>query len=131
MSARERYATPTQCPTCHSRLHVNGLHCDVCDTDVRGHFGTCEFCSLNDDQRGLLRVFLASRGNAKELERHLGVSYPTARARLDDLLAALDIVPTVSVPPAKQDSRRDVITALAHGDLDVDAALARLERSSD
>jgi hypothetical protein len=130
VSTHRQYATPTRCPTCHSRLHVNGLRCDTCETEVRGHFGTCEFCSLDDDQRGLLRVFLASRGNAKELERHLGVSYPTARARLDDLLAALDIVPTPS-PAPKPQSRRQVIAALAQGDLDVDAALARLDQSTD
>ncbi len=117
MSDHRHYATPTQCPTCHSRLHVNGLRCDTCDTEVRGHFG-------------LLHVFLASRGNAKELERHLGVSYPTARARLDDLLAALDITPTPP-PAAKPEGRRQVIAALAQGDLDVDAALARLQHTSD
>jgi hypothetical protein len=130
VSTHRHYATPTRCPTCHSRLHVNGLRCDACDTEVRGHFSTCEFCSLDDDQRGLLRVFLASRGNAKELERHLGVSYPTARARLDDLLAALEITPT-SVPATKPENRRQVIAALAQGDLDVDAALARLEHTAD
>jgi len=132
VSIHRHYATPTQCPTCHSRLHVNGLRCATCDTEVRGNFSTCEFCSLVDGQRGLLRVFLASRGNAKELERHLGVSYPTARARLDDLLAALDITPT-SVPATatKPESRRQVIAALAQGDLDVDAALARLEHTAD
>lgn len=81
---------------------------------MRGHFSPCEFCSLDDDQRVLLRAFLASRGNAKELERHLAVSYPTARARLDDLLAALDITPT-SVPATatatKPETRRQVIAA--------------------
>jgi hypothetical protein len=133
VSAHRHYATPTQCPTCHSRLRVSGLRCDTCDTEVRGRFSTCEFCSLDDDQRRLLRVFLASRGNAKELERHLGVSYPTARARLDDLLAALDITPSAAPPPAppKAENRRQVIAALAQGDLDVDAALARLERNPD
>lgn len=130
MNTHRHYPTPTQCPTCHSRLHVNGLGCDTCSTEVRGRFGTCEFCSLDDDQRRLLRVFLASRGNAKELERHLGVSYPTARARLDDLLAALDIIPT-PVPATKRESRRQVIAALAQGDLDVDTALARLEQTGD
>jgi hypothetical protein len=131
VSTHRHYATPTQCPTCGSRLHVNGLACDTCDTEVRGHFSTCEFCSLDDAQRGLLRVFLASRGNAKELERHLGVSYPTARARLDELLTALDIVPTQSVPASKPANRREVIAALAQGDLDVDAALAKLEEGTD
>jgi len=134
VSAHRHYPTPTQCPTCRSRLHVNGLRCDTCDTEVRGQFSTCEFCALDDNQRRLLRVFLASRGNAKELERHLGVSYPTARARLDDLLAALDISPTsvaLAATAPEHATRRQVNAEVARGEIDVDAALARLEHTAD
>ena len=123
MTGRHRHPTPQTCPTCSERLHVTGLACDTCGTEVRGNFSSCEFCGLDDEQRSLLRVFLASRGNAKELERHLGVSYPTARARLDDLLAALEISPA---PVPRNESRRQVIAALAEGELDVDSALERL-----
>lgn len=118
----ERHTAPTACPTCSSHLEVSGLQCDACGTEVRGDFRRCEFCALTEDQRRLLRVFLAARGNAKELERHLGVSYPTARARLDNLLAALDI--NTSPPPATD--RRDLLAAVAAGELDVDEALGQL-----
>ena len=60
---------------------------------MTGSFRQCEFCGLDDPDRDLLRVFLASRGNMKELERHLGVSYPTARARFEDLLRKLGLAP--------------------------------------
>lgn len=79
----------------------------------------------------MLRVFLASRGNMKELERHLGVSYPTARARFDKLLATLGI--EASAPSAEESDqpeepgRLDMLKALARGDIDVDEALGRLE----
>jgi hypothetical protein len=104
---------------------VSSLHCDACDTEVSGHFRHCEFCGLTDEQRDLLRVFLAARGNAKELERHLGVSYPTARARLDDLLAALGIT---AVPPPRFTDRRDLLAAVAGGEVDVDSALEQLRQ---
>jgi hypothetical protein len=104
------------------------LLCDSCGTEVRGNFSSCEFCGLSDERRNLLRVFLASRGNAKELERHLGVSYPTARARLDDLLTALDIPPAPIA--VRTQTRREVIEALANGELDVDTALEHLGHTS-
>ena len=119
-----RHPTPTRCPTCGEALSVSGLHCDACETEVRGHFRHCEFCGLSDEQRELLRVFLTARGNTKELERHLGVSYPTARARLDDLLVALGI--TGSRPPERPADRRQLLNAVARGDLEVDDALEEL-----
>ncbi|HVX47502.1 MAG TPA: DUF2089 domain-containing protein [Mycobacteriales bacterium] len=121
------YPSPKVCPTCQAPLTVSGLHCHECGTDVHGNFRRCEFCSLDDDQRDLLRVFLAARGNAKELERHLGVSYPTARSRLDKILAALGIS---DPPPPRPASRRDVLDALAEGRIDVDTALNQIDHRS-
>lgn len=122
MSTNNRRRSPRQCPTCDGELHLTGLACDECGTSIQGDFTRCEFCDLSTDQRELLRVFLASRGNAKELERHLGVSYPTARARLDDLLATMGIAPTTT----PRGSRRDVLDAVGRGDLSADDALAEL-----
>lgn len=117
-----RRQPPRHCPACESDLHLTGLTCDECGTSIQGEFARCEFCNLSADQRELLRVFLASRGNAKELERHLGVSYPTARARLDELLSIMGIEPT----PTPKTSRRDVLDAVGRGDLSTEEALAEL-----
>ncbi|MGH3488875.1 MAG: DUF2089 domain-containing protein [Actinopolymorphaceae bacterium] len=123
MAKARTYAPPQSCPTCQEPLSVSGLRCEACETEVRGRFHQCDFCSLDDAQRDLLRVFLAARGNTKELERHLGVSYPTARARLEDLLAALGIV---ARPPDRPADRRQLLDAVARGELDVDEALDEL-----
>ena len=110
------------------------LGCPNCGTGLTGSFESCEFCGLDQADRDLLRVFLASRGNMKELERHLGVSYPTARARFEDLLRKLGLgsVPVGAAqpaPPAPQggdDDRLAMLRAVATGDVDVDAASAAL-----
>jgi hypothetical protein len=115
-----RYA-PRDCPVCGERLALTRLGCDECGTELAGHFDACEFCSLPSDDREILRVFLRSRGNMKELERHLGVSYPTARARFDALLGRLGL--DRPAPPA---SRLDLLESLASGEIDVDEALRRL-----
>jgi hypothetical protein len=87
-------------------------------------FETCEFCGLSDEDREVLRVFLASRGNMKELERHLGVSYPTARARFDTLLAKMGIE---RAPIAPASSRLELMEQVSRGEIDVDEALQRLQ----
>ena len=90
-SADEGYLPPTDCPVCGSTLAVTRLGCHACGTEIGGNFRTCEFCSLDEQQLDVLRVFLASRGNLREVAKHLGVSYPTARSRLTDVLTALGL----------------------------------------
>ena len=136
-SSGPRHA-PRDCPVCGDTLALTRLSCRSCGTELSGEFDQCEFCALTTDERELLRVFLASRGNMKDLERHLGVSYPTARARYDGLLAKLGIERTGadtepeaepaepaaagSEPPANL----DLLEKLARGEIDVDEALGKL-----
>jgi len=114
---------PLNCPVCSEKLALTRLACPACSTELSGAFATCEFCALSDDDREVLRVFLASRGNMKELERHLGVSYPTARARFDALLAKIGI----ERPAQPAASRIELMDQVARGEIDIDTALARLE----
>jgi len=102
-------------------MHLTRLSCNGCGTELSGEFHACEFCSLRPEQRDLLRVFLGARGNLKELERHLGVSYPTARARFAELLSALGIEST----DAEADRLR-TLEALAAGEIEVDDAMQQL-----
>ena len=103
-------------------MALTKLSCHSCGTELSGDFEQCEFCALTADDRQLLRVFLASRGNMKDLERHLAVSYPTARARFDSLLGKLAID-----RPAPDNQRAEVLESLARGEIDVDEAMHRLE----
>src|SRR5208337_2930163 len=78
-----------QCPVCGGKMDVTRLHCDSCDSTLEGRFDTCRFCQLNPEQQIFVEVFLRTRGNIKEVERELGISYPTVRSRLDSVLGAL------------------------------------------
>lgn len=120
---------PRSCPVCGETLALTRLSCDECGTELAGHFPTCEYCALSPDDRETLRVFLASRGNMKELERHLGVSYPTARARFDAILAkvGLEAGEAEGAEAAGEEKPSiDVLESLSKGDIDVDEALRRL-----
>ena len=121
MGKIERTA-PRDCPVCGEKLRLTRLGCRSCGTDISGDFEACDFCALSSEERLTLRIFLASRGNMRELERHLGVSYPTARARFDVLLTKLGIERAVTPDAA----RLDLLEAVARGELPVDEALSRL-----
>lgn len=122
---------PVTCPVCGGRLVVRGLGCDECGTELSGRFAPCDFCGLGDEDRDLLRVFLTARGNMKELERHLGVSYPTARARFDSILGRLGLTPAgpIAEPGGTAEGRADrarVLRDVAAGAVAVDDAFDQL-----
>jgi hypothetical protein len=77
------------CPVCAGDLTITRLHCRSCGTALEGEFVTGRFGRLDREQLDLLESFLRSRGNLKEMERELGISYPTVRARVDALVRAL------------------------------------------
>jgi hypothetical protein len=125
MAPRTSRNAPRDCPVCGDRLALTRLSCRACETELSGEFESCEFCSLRPDDRQVLRVFLASRGNMKDLERHLGVSYPTARARFDALLARLGLAPERPAAPAP---RVELLEQLAKGEIDIDQAMQKLDQ---
>ena len=79
------------CPVCSGDLTVSRLHCGSCGTTLEGEFSVGRFSRLGRDQMTLLESFLRSRGNLREMERELGISYPTVRARVEALVRALGL----------------------------------------
>ena len=79
------------CPVCSGELTIARLHCRSCGTALEGEFGVGRFGRLDREQLSLLESFLRSRGNLKEMERELGISYPTVRGRVDALVRALGL----------------------------------------
>ena len=79
------------CPVCSGELTIARLHCRSCGTALEGEFGVGRFGRLEREQLALLESFLRARGNLKEMERELGISYPTVRARVDALVRALGL----------------------------------------
>src|SRR6187401_1125642 len=77
------------CPVCAKELSVTRLHCRSCGTSLEGDFSVGRFGRLSREQLALLESFLRSRGNLREMERELGISYPTVRGRVDALVRAL------------------------------------------
>ena len=123
------------CPVCESRLQVTRLHCNTCGTTIEGEFNVGRFARLGREQMSLLEQFLRSRGNLKELERELGLSYPTIRGRVETLLRTLGLgdgpdQPVDTAPAAEPtidpELRRSVLERLARHELTAEQAAAAL-----
>jgi hypothetical protein len=91
------------------------LECPACEAEVSGNFEGCPVCALEGEHRRVLNLFLSARGNLKQVQRELGVSYPTARQRVDAMFGALEGKPEPQEPS-------DILARLKEGEIDVDEA---------
>src|SRR3954466_7534184 len=91
------------CPVCSSELAVTRLHCRSCGTTLEGEFSVGRFGRLTREQLLLLESFLRSRGNLRDMERELGISYPTVRSRVEALVRALGFGPRDGEDPSVDD----------------------------
>jgi hypothetical protein len=116
------------CPVCSNELAVTRLRCRSCGTTLEGDFSVGRFGRLNRDQVVLLESFLRSRGNLRDMERELGISYPTVRSRVEALIRALGFGPRADgeavedaggEPPA---TRQEILERLARHEISADAA---------
>jgi hypothetical protein len=126
------------CPVCASDLTVTRLQCRSCGTGLEGEFGVGRFGRLDRDQLGLLESFLRSRGNLREMERELGISYPTVRNRVEALVRALGLAEGAPIPtdPADEspapgpgdraDERQAILERLARREITADDAAAAI-----
>lgn len=117
------YRAPHKCCICGEKLTISRLSCESCGTAMEGSFTGCRFCALSPEEELFLLTFIKNRGSIKDVERELGISYPTVRAALDNLIASLglDSPPTASVAEqneaSKKGRRADPDTAKARKDI--------------
>ena len=123
------------CPVCSGELAVTRLRCGSCGTTLEGEFSVGRFARLTRDQTALLESFLRSRGNLRDIERELGISYPTVRARVEALVRALGFGPrsdddtasddAATQPTAARQTRESILERLARREITAeDAATA-------
>ena len=84
---------PTECPVSGKPLHVTELTCEESGVVIRGKFRLPDGAEMPDEQRKFLSVFIRARGVISTVERELGLSYPTVRSKLDNLLKAMNLAP--------------------------------------
>lgn len=128
MDRTPRYPMPTHCPVSGEPLEVTRLAGPTSGVTIEGRFQANEFALLPPEPLEFLRIFVRVRGNLKEAERILGVSYPTVRARFERMLEALGY----DVPEPKAASAPDrvaadeVLSRLEAGEIDAEEATTQL-----
>jgi hypothetical protein len=111
-----------KCPVCEENLKVSRLSCKNCGTSIHGEFELCTFCKLSEDHKTFAMVFIKNRGNIKEIEKELGISYPTVRGKLDDVIMALGF----SVEKKVQVDKQAILKQLSSGEITKEEALKLL-----
>ena len=126
---QKTYPMPSQCPVCGEPLNVTRLTCGHCGTELTGSFSGCRFCRLEEKHLRFVETFLRCRGSIKEVEKALGVSYPTVKNMLEAALAALDLDEQRDLRVVReQEERADILERLANRELDVDTAVEALNQ---
>lgn len=119
------YRLISKCPVCSGKLRVVKLRCNKCGTVIENEFEFSKFEYLSDEQLKFMEVFVMCRGNIKDVERELGISYPTVRAKLDDVISSLGY--TIAKKPAIDSG--EIIEMLEKGEISADQAVTMMKDS--
>ena len=115
-----------KCPVCGDDLEVTRLECRGCHTGIEGRFALTRLSRLDEEQLGFVETFLKARGSIKEMERELGISYPTVRSRLDAILQAMGYKVESVAEEGAADRRREVLDRLQSGAITAEDAVRQL-----
>ena len=129
-----------QCPACGSQLIITKCKCPACQLQMRGEFQSGQLSSLSDEALTFIKVFLSARGNLTEVERVLGISYPTIRNKLDEINNILNRNNETIIIPEKpngitaekkaasvEDMRKDILQQVSDGRLSPAEAAQKLK----
>ncbi|MXZ22540.1 MAG: DUF2089 domain-containing protein [Caldilineaceae bacterium SB0665_bin_25] len=115
-----------ECPSCGGEVEITRVSCTSCDTEVTGRFAPCRFCRLPPEMAQFLELFVRNRGNVKEMERELGISYWIIRSRINDLITDLGFESEKQDELASQ--RQEILERVSGGELTAGEAAELLGR---
>jgi hypothetical protein len=110
------------CPICKGELKINELHCPHCNISFKGSFENSWLAELDAGQLEFIRLFLIVQGNLKELQNQLGISYPTVKNRLGEIIGIITKKEPVT------DTVIDILSDLNEGFVDVEEAISMIEQ---
>lgn len=120
--------TPSRCPICGGEMHVTRLHCRECDSTIEGRFTSGPFANLTAEQFNFIETFIRCEGKINRMEPEIGLSYPTIRNRLHEVIRALGYEPLGDEPTqATEDVRRGVLEDLEQGRITYQEAMRLLQ----
>lgn len=110
------------CPVCSEHLEVTKLKCNHCETEIRGSFKLDKFNYLTLEEKYFIEVFVKNRGNIKEIEKELGISYPTVKKNLDQVIVSL------GGKNEEKTKKESILKSLSKGEITSEEAMSKLEK---
>lgn len=114
----------SRCPVCNGELTVVRLKCDSCETVIENRFHLSRFDYLSEEELYFTETFIRCRGNIKEVEKELGISYPTVRSKLDGIIKKMGYETRTD---QENEEREAVLKALERGEITAEEAIAKLK----
>lgn len=123
------YPVFNECPVCGGEMIVTTLECRECDSSIRGRFITGAFASLTMAQLEFVELFVRNEGKITRMEVELGLSYPTIRNRLHEVIRALGYQPGAEEIRLTEEERRRILDELEQGKIAYDDAMRMLKEN--
>ena len=123
---------PTRCPICGGETAVTRIYCRDCDTTIDGRFSTAgPFSQLTAEQLDFIEVFIRCEGKISRMEDEIGLSYPTIRNRLQEVIRALGYEPGGNEETARlsEQERQRILEDLDKGLISAEKAMKMLKES--
>lgn len=120
------YPVPTDCPVCHDDLLVTRLVCRNCGTALEGRFAMGRLLQLTPDQLHFVEIFIRCEGKINRVQEELGLSYPTVRSRLEDVIRALGYE-VGKEQEAGDEHRQEILEQLARQEISSEEAFRLLQ----
>jgi hypothetical protein len=121
------YPVIGKCPVCGDSMAVSRLHCRSCDSALEGQFSLGRFYQLSPQQLAFVETFIRCEGKLTRLQDELSMSYPTARARLTDVIRALGYEVREEAEPVSVEERKSILERLASGEISSEDAVELLK----
>ncbi|MEX2162371.1 MAG: DUF2089 domain-containing protein [Anaerolineales bacterium] len=119
---------PNACPVCGGELVVTGLSCRECETRLEGRFTSGMFSQLSEEQLAFVELFVRNEGKITRMEADMGLSYPTIRNRLQEVIRALGYEPGEDeFAGLSDDERKRILDDLDAGRINYEEALRLIQ----
>ena len=115
----KKHTVPGECPVCGGEVKIDSISCTECDMKMTGTLYISGFSKLTGMQLDFVKAFIKCKGSIKEMEKELGISYPTVKSRLDEVANALGL----DVQPEQGKGNAEVLESLEKGELSIDEAV--------
>lgn len=121
------YPVVGKCPICGEPMIVTRLYCRSCDSAIEGHFTLGRFYHLSAEQLAFIETFIRCEGKLTRVQKELGMSYPTARSRLTEVIRAMGYQVDEAPPGLSADEQSTILEQLSTGKISSEEALSLLQ----